>query len=105
MGTDEKDIMDYLKKLDCFVSATEIAKRVGGKRRFIEDRDWAKPVLYRMLIEGLLEANEYAHYRITPESKRKNKQETSHCYSVGCKTYVLEDDQPFALVLAALRTA
>jgi len=105
MGSDERDIIEFLRKFDTFVSATEIAKKVGGKRRFLEDRDWAKPILYRMLVEGLLEANEYAHYRITPETKRKNKPETSHCYSVGCKTYVLDDDQPFALVLAAFRTA
>jgi hypothetical protein len=104
MGNDEHDIIEFLKKFDTFVSATEIAKRVGGKRRFAEDRDWARPVLYRLLIEGLLEADEYAHYRITPESANKrNKRETSHQYSVGCKTYVLDDDQPFALALAAFR--
>jgi hypothetical protein len=106
MGTDENDIIEFLKKFDSFVSATEIAKRVGGKRRFTEDRDWARPILYRMLMEGLVEANEYAHYRIMPESrKKKNNRETSHQYSVGCKTYILDDDQPFALVLAAFRAA
>jgi hypothetical protein len=103
MGTDEHDIIEFLRKFDTFVSATEIAKRVGGKRRFMEDRDWAKPVLYRMLMEGLLEANEYAHYRITPESRRKNASDTQHSYSLGCKIYILDDDQPFALALAAFR--
>jgi hypothetical protein len=103
MGTDEKDIMEFLSQIDTFVSGTEIAKRVGGKRRFMEDRDWAKPVLYRMLVEGLLEANEYAHYRIKPDSRRKKEKESKQQYSMGCKIYVLDDDQPFALALAAFR--
>jgi hypothetical protein len=103
MGTDEKDIIEFLRQFDTFVSGTEVAKRVGGKRRFSEDRDWAKPVLYRMLVEGLLEANEYAHYRIKPDCRRKNESITKQLYSLGCKTYVLEDDQPFALALAAFQ--
>jgi hypothetical protein len=103
MGSDEKDIMEFLSQIGTFVSGTEIAKRVGGKRRFTEDRDWAKPILYRMLVEGLLEANEYAHYRIKPDRRRTNEKEPKQQYSMGCKTYVLDDDLPFALALAAFR--
>ena len=105
MSYDEHDILDFLKKFEkTFVSPVEIAKRVGGRQRFMKDRDWARPILYRLFIEGSLEADEYGHYRLNPDAKKKDKPAGPNCYfSFGQKTYVLDDDQPFALALAAFR--
>jgi hypothetical protein len=104
MYHDKQDILEFLSKFDCFVSPVEIAKKVGGKQRFKEDRDWAKPILYRLFMEGVLEADEYGHYRLKPESKTKDKAAGPKCYySFGCKTYILDDDEPFAIALNAFR--
>src|SRR5262245_26923227 len=99
MGSDEHAILEYLKKFDTFVSPTEIAKRVGGKRRFMEDRDWVRPILHRMLAEDLIECNEYGHCRIKPDkmSSQGLAKNYNHYYSLGRATYVLDDDQPFWL--------
>lgn len=104
MGTDANDIIEFLRPCETFVSPTEIAKKVGGKRRFSEDRDWARPILLRLLLEGLLESNEYGHFRFKGASRSKKQTGHTNCYySVGQATYVLDDDQPFALAFAAFR--
>lgn len=104
MGTDETDIIEFLKPCEAFVSPTEIAKKVGGKRRFSEDRDWARPILLRLLLEGLLESNEYGHFRCKGAHQSKKQAGRANCYySLGQATYVLDDDQPFALAFAAFR--
>jgi hypothetical protein len=106
MYHDEQDILEFLKKFEgSFVSPVEIARKVGGKQRFKEDRDWARPLLYRLFMEGVLEADEYGHYRLKPESRiTKGRTDGPKCYfSFGCKTYVLDDDEPFALALNAFR--
>ncbi len=103
MYHDEQDILEFLRKFDAFVSPVEIAKRVGGKQRFKEDRDWAKPILYRLFMEGVLEADEYGHYRLRPESEVKKADGPKGYYSFGCKTYILDDNEPFSLALSAFR--
>ena len=105
MSYDEYEILEFLKKFEkIFVSPVEIAKRVGGRQRFHENRDWARPILYRLFVEGLLEADEYGHYRLVTEAQTKAKPATQKCYfSFGQKTYVLRDDEPFELALAAFR--
>ncbi|HMJ64570.1 MAG TPA: hypothetical protein VK615_04400 [Candidatus Binatia bacterium] len=105
MSYDEYEILEFLKKFEkVFVSPVEIAKRVGGRQRFHENRDWARPILYRLFVEGLLEADEYGHYRLVPEARTKAKPASQKCFfSFGQKTYVLDDDEPFAFALAAFR--
>ena len=58
MDADEHEIFEYLKTYgEEFVSAREICRRAGGKRRYAEDNNWAKPVLQRMKEKRLLESN------------------------------------------------
>ena len=65
MNADETELYEYLKQSPrTFVAATEISKKVGNKRRFLEDRNWARPILRRMELDGILEANEVGDYRI-----------------------------------------
>jgi hypothetical protein len=104
MGSDEHDILDFLKRFETFVSPMEIAKKVGGKRRFMENRDWARPVLYRLGVEGLIESNEYGHFRLKPDPKDLRKRDRKSCsYALGDRTYVLDDNLPFLMALDALR--
>ena len=76
MDSDEREIYYYLKswKLE-FISARDICRRAGGKKRFRSDEEWAKPILVRMMEKGIIETNTSGQYRLKPIDKnnRKNK--------------------------------
>lgn len=72
MDSDEHEIFQFLKSWgNEFIAPREICRRAGGKRRFHEDPEWAKPVLIRMAERGILESNSTGHYRIKPIKKKK----------------------------------
>ena len=65
MNADEKEIIEILKRSpQTFLSMREISKRLGRGRLFEQDRNWARPILLRMEMDGLLEANPYGEYRL-----------------------------------------
>ena len=104
MGRDQQDILEFLKQFDTFVSRKEITKRVGGKSRFRKNPGWARPILDRLVVEGLIEANEHDHYRLKDDSQRKERAQNKKCsYSLGEKIYDLDDDKPFATITDAIR--
>jgi hypothetical protein len=71
MDSEEREIFDFLKNRgDEFVSGMEIARRAGGKKKFHDKPDWAKPILARMQERGLLEHNALGQYRIRPVAKK-----------------------------------
>jgi hypothetical protein len=77
MDSDERQICDYLKSWPRhFVSAREVARRAGGKRRFREDPQWSYPVLTRLLEQNLIETDGLGHYRFKTQesSTRKRRQ-------------------------------
>ena len=74
MDSDEREIYQFLKSWgNDFIAAREICRRAGGRRRFNEEPEWAKPVLLRMEERGILESNSTGHYRIKPIRKNKEK--------------------------------
>jgi hypothetical protein len=76
-ATDGKTILDYLKSWPTqFISGREIARRVGGKKRYAEDRFWAVPVLKHLVEEEKLESDSMGHYRLMPVDKKKTKLKT-----------------------------
>src|SRR5579871_3912249 len=77
MTADERDIAIYLKTWPhTFVSAKEIARKVGGKERYSKDRGWALPILAQMLRNGILETDYFGHYRLKPITNRKKRKQT-----------------------------
>lgn len=73
MDADETEIYQFLKSWGGeFVGGKEIARRAGGKRKYNENPDWAKPVLLRMAERGILEASPMGHYRVKPLPKKKH---------------------------------
>lgn len=69
MNADETEIYDFLKTFrHLFVSVTEISKRLNSRKRYEEDRTWARPILRRMELDGTLESNPFGEYRIKPSS-------------------------------------
>lgn len=74
MDADEREIYQFLKSWGSeFVAAREICRRAGGRKRFHDEPEWAKPVLLRMAERGILESNATGHYRIKPVKKIKGK--------------------------------
>ena len=77
MNTDEQDIVIYLKAWrGTFVSGREIARRVGSKERFTQDRSWALPILVTMVRNGILETDYLGHYRLKPITQKKKRKRT-----------------------------
>lgn len=69
MNAEEQEIYDILKRSgETFISVTDISKRLGRGRKFDEDRNWARPILRRMEMDGLLESNPFGEYRLLPSS-------------------------------------
>ena len=72
MNAEETQIYEFLRKKEgAFVSTTDISKFLDAGRRFQQDRNWARPVLRRMEMDGLLEANPYGEYRVKPQEPQE----------------------------------
>lgn len=65
MNAEQTSVQDFLRGYPgIFVSVTEISRRLGARRKFQEDRTWARPILRRMEMDGTLESNECGEYRL-----------------------------------------
>lgn len=77
MDSDERQVIDYLKSWQRhYVSAREIARRAGGKRRFRDEPQWVHPVLSRLIEKELIETDGLGHYRHIQqmvESKKRRR--------------------------------
>ena len=70
MDADEKEIFRYLKgQPGVFVTTTVICRHAGGKNRFQESHDWARPALMRMQERGILETDDTGAHRLKPVPK------------------------------------
>mgnify|MGYP001598456491 FL=1 len=71
MDSDQRDILNFLQTWGVeFVSAKEICRRAGTKKRFHKDAGWAKPILLIMVEQGILETDQTGRYRIKPQPKK-----------------------------------
>src|SRR5579872_4776446 len=77
MTQDEKAILEYLKSYrNTFVAGKEISRKVGGKKRYDEEGDWALPILVAMVDGRLVESDSLGHYRLKPYDGKKKKERT-----------------------------
>jgi hypothetical protein len=71
MDSDAREILNYLKHWgQDFISAKEICRRAGTKKRFHEDPNWAVPALMAMVERGLLESDAAGRFRLNPKRKK-----------------------------------
>jgi hypothetical protein len=71
MTENEREIYMFLKTWGTeYVAQMEIARRAGGKRKFHEDANWAKPILAGMAERGILESDLQGRFRIKPVSRK-----------------------------------
>ena len=88
MNADETEIHDFLKTFpNLFVSVMEISKRLGTRKRFESDRTWARPLLRRMEMDGILESNPFGEYRL----KATHEETTSFRKALTLPNAVLGD--------------
>jgi hypothetical protein len=74
MDASEREIFQFLKSWGGeFVNVREIARRAGGKKKFHDEPEWAKPVLMRMTERGILESDMLGRYRLKPLPKSKKQ--------------------------------
>ena len=76
MDADERAIYYYVKSLrPNSTSARDISRRVGSKRRFRYNPDWANPVLLRMVERGILETKADGSYalKLLPQREVQGK--------------------------------
>lgn len=67
MDADEREIFFYLRsEQGSFVPAAAICRHAGGKHKFREAPDWARPAIMRMLERGILETDSLGAYRLKP---------------------------------------
>ena len=72
MDIDEREIFLFLKTYGAaYVAAREICRKAGGRRKYDEDHEWAKPILTRMVERGILETNAEGQYRVKAKKKHK----------------------------------
>ncbi len=67
MDAEEREIFYYLRsEPEKFVPVHAICRHAGGKHKFRETPDWAKPVLLRMTERGILDVDATGAYRLRP---------------------------------------
>jgi hypothetical protein len=67
MDSEEREVYYYLKaEPGNFVPASAVCRHAGGKHRYREAPDWARPVLMRMVERGILEVDAAGAYRLSP---------------------------------------
>jgi len=74
MHADEKAIIDYLKGWpSSFVSGKEIARKVGGRERYEEDRGWAIPILAQLVRLGMVESDYMGYFKLKAQDDKKKR--------------------------------
>lgn len=72
MDIEEREIFLFLRTYaPSYVNGREICRRAGGRRRYDEDHEWAKPILLRMVERGILETNSEGQFRVKPTKRKK----------------------------------
>jgi len=70
MTQDEMDILSYFKaNPKVWVKAKELARQVGGKFRFEQNQDWARPILKKFATKELIEVDSAGAYRLRPKTR------------------------------------
>jgi hypothetical protein len=72
LGSDEYIVLRFLENWpESFVSETEIARRADGKKRYLEDPDWASGVLGELAELKLIEQDNLGRYRVNAHPAKK----------------------------------
>jgi hypothetical protein len=68
LGYEGQLIVSFLKTAPkAFFAEREIARKAGQKGQFRANPDWAKPILFRLANEDIIQTDAFGHYRIARE--------------------------------------
>jgi hypothetical protein len=74
MNPEQMRVVDFLRtRSGIFVSVNEISKHLGNRRAFDMDRAWARPILRRMELEGIVESNPFGEYRLVQAAAEETR--------------------------------
>ena len=74
LGYEGQLIVNFLKTAPkAFFSEHEIARKAGQKGHFRANPDWAKPILFRLANEDIIQTDAFGHYRIAPEREQAKR--------------------------------
>jgi hypothetical protein len=74
LGYEALLIVNFLKTApEAFFSERQIARKAGQKGQFRDNPDWAKPILFRLVNEEIIQTDAFGHYRIAPEVKKSRE--------------------------------
>ena len=74
MEFEEREIRYFLRgHPGQFVSPREIARRVGGRKRYHDDPSWPLPILSKMLDNGIVETDAQGHYRLKRKAPKDGR--------------------------------
>ncbi|HEX3798974.1 MAG TPA: hypothetical protein VH413_09760 [Verrucomicrobiae bacterium] len=74
MNAEEKAIIEFLRGYGpTFVTAKEISRKVGGRKRCEKEPGWALPILAKMTREGTIEADALGHFRLVKQTDKKKR--------------------------------
>lgn len=106
LGYEGQLIVNFLKTApDSFFSALEIARKAGQKGQFRLNPDWAKPVLFRLVDEKLVEADAFGHYRLAAELAAEAKPKKSMPLAPHIAEALARSDKVFDLTELFLQTS
>jgi hypothetical protein len=76
LGYEGQLIVSFLKTAPKdFFAEREIARKAGQKGQFRANPDWAKPILFRLANEDIIQTDAFGHYRIAPKREHAPERE------------------------------
>ena len=98
LGYEGQLVVTFLKTAPkAFFSEREIARKAGQKGMFRANPDWAKPALFRLANEGILQTDAFGHYRIAPEHEQAKARQRSISLAPNVARALASSDKVFDL--------
>lgn len=83
LSSDELEIIEYLKSWKGkYVNLAEICRCAGGRKKFREDENWARPFMVRLVDAKLIEVNDRGHYRVVPPNPAEKSAQKKKMFGV-----------------------
>ena len=83
LGYEGQLIVNFLKTAPkAFFAEREIARKAGQKGQFRANPDWAKPILFRLANEDIIQTDAFGHYRIAPKREQAPEREQATRQSI-----------------------
>src|SRR5262245_25055865 len=98
LGYEGQLIVNFLRTAPkAFFSEREIARKAGQKGMFRANPDWAKPILFRLANEDIIQTDAFGHYRIVLECDQAKAKQRSISLAPSVAKALANSDKVFDL--------